>query len=172
MELAIGEMHSGKRTFFTGFINDLTAQRRTEARLQELQSELGHVSRLSAMGEMATTLAHELNQPLGAITNYTNGCRRPPRPSRPRDHRQGTGGSRQGGRAGAAGPADHRPPAGVRRPWRDGETVEPVATMIEEAGALTLAAAGEQGITAHVVPDPRFGSVLVDRVQCSRFWST
>ncbi|MEQ4597770.1 MAG: ATP-binding protein, partial [Methylobacteriaceae bacterium] len=49
-----------------------------------------------------------------------------------------------------------------------GETekrIEPVATMIEEAGALTLAAAGEQGITAHVVPDPRVGSVLVDRVQ-------
>ena len=43
---------------------------RTELRLQELQSELIHVSRLSAMGTMASTLAHELNQPLTAVANY------------------------------------------------------------------------------------------------------
>ena len=76
MELAIGEMRSGDQVFFTGFIIDLTEQQRTQARLQELQSDLAHVSRLSAMGEMASTLAHELNQPLGAIANYTKGCRR------------------------------------------------------------------------------------------------
>ncbi len=46
------------------------------ARLQELQSELVHVSRLSAMGEMASALAHELNQPLSAITNYMKGSHR------------------------------------------------------------------------------------------------
>src|SRR5204863_218025 len=76
MELAIGEMRSGEQVYFTGFINDLTEHQRTQARLQELQSELAHVSRLSAMGEMASALAHELNQPLGAIANYTKGCRR------------------------------------------------------------------------------------------------
>jgi two-component system sensor kinase FixL len=37
--------------------------------MQELQNELVHVSRLTAMGEMASTLAHELNQPLSAIAN-------------------------------------------------------------------------------------------------------
>jgi two-component system sensor kinase FixL len=49
-----------------------------------------------------------------------------------------------------------------------GETekrVEPVATMIEEAGALTLPGADEEGITARVVLDPQAGSVLADRVQ-------
>ncbi|ACK84632.1 PAS domain-containing sensor histidine kinase [Methylorubrum extorquens] len=165
MELAIGEMHSGERTFFTGFINDLTAQRRTEARLQELQSELGHVSRLSAMGEMATTLAHELNQPLGAITNYTNGCRRllahPDPETIARAQEVLDKAAEQALRA-------RQIIARLREFVARGETekrVEPVATMIEEAGALTLAAAGEQGITAHVVPDPRVGSVLVDRVQ-------
>ena len=64
MELSVGEMKSGNRRFFTGFIRDLTERQRTEARLQELQTELVHISRLTAMGEMASALAHELNQPL------------------------------------------------------------------------------------------------------------
>ena len=76
MELAVGEMRSGDRRFFTGFIRDLTERQKTEARLQELQAELVHISRLTAMGEMASTLAHELNQPLSAIANYLKGSRR------------------------------------------------------------------------------------------------
>ena len=76
MELAVGEMKSSNRRFFTGFIRDLSERQKTEARLQELQSELVHISRLTAMGEMASTLAHELNQPLSAIANYTKGARR------------------------------------------------------------------------------------------------
>jgi two-component system, LuxR family, sensor kinase FixL len=76
MELAVGEMKSGAQRFFTGFIRDLTERQQTETRLQELQSELVHISRLTAMGEMASTLAHELNQPLSAISNYLKGSRR------------------------------------------------------------------------------------------------
>ncbi len=57
-------------------VRDLTEYQQTQARLQELQSELVHVSRLSAMGEMASALAHELNQPLAAISNYMKGSRR------------------------------------------------------------------------------------------------
>src|SRR4029079_15989152 len=76
MELAVGEMKSGDQRYFTGFIRDLTERQKTEARLQELQSELVHISRLTAMGEMASTLAHELNQPLSAISNYLRGSRR------------------------------------------------------------------------------------------------
>ena len=76
MELAVGEMRSSNQRFFTGFIRDLTERQQTEARLQELQSELVHISRLTAMGEMASALAHELNQPLSAIANYMKGSRR------------------------------------------------------------------------------------------------
>lgn len=47
-----------------------------ERRAQELQNQLVHVTRLSTMGEMASGIAHELNQPLGAITNYSNVCLR------------------------------------------------------------------------------------------------
>src|SRR4029077_14729908 len=76
MELAVGEMRSGERRFFTGFVRDLSERQATEARLQELQSELVHISRLTALGEMASALAHELNQPLSAIANYVNGSQR------------------------------------------------------------------------------------------------
>lgn len=53
---------------------DLTAVRQAEQQAREHQQELVHVCRLSTMGEMATGLAHELNQPLSAIANYANGC--------------------------------------------------------------------------------------------------
>src|SRR5215475_6848223 len=76
MELSVGEMKTGQQRFFTGYIRDLTERQQTEARLQELQAELVHVSRLTAMGEMASALAHELNQPLSAIANYMKGSRR------------------------------------------------------------------------------------------------
>jgi two-component system, LuxR family, sensor kinase FixL len=76
MDLSVGEMSTGGRRYFIGFIRDLSERQHSESRLQELQSELVHVSRLTAMGEMASALAHELNQPLSAIANYLRGCRR------------------------------------------------------------------------------------------------
>src|SRR5205814_9904421 len=64
MELSVGEMISGEERYFTGFVRDLTERQESERRLQDLQSELIHVARLTALGEMASALAHELNQPL------------------------------------------------------------------------------------------------------------
>ena len=55
---------------------DVTEQQEVAAALQTLQTELVHTSRVNAMGTMATTLAHELNQPLSAIANYAAGCLR------------------------------------------------------------------------------------------------
>jgi two-component system sensor kinase FixL len=76
MELAVGEVVLGPVRQFIGFIRDLTERQRTERRLQEVQAELMHVSRLSAMGQMGAALAHELNQPLTAIINYCQAGRR------------------------------------------------------------------------------------------------
>lgn len=70
-ELYVSEANGGGRRIFTGFVRDLTAREAAEAKLKEVQSELLHISRVSAVGTMATTLAHELNQPLTAIANYT-----------------------------------------------------------------------------------------------------
>ncbi|MCJ2087453.1 PAS domain S-box protein [Methylobacterium sp. E-005] len=165
MELAIGEMRSGEQVYFTGFINDLTEHQRTQARLQELQAELAHVSRLSAMGEMASALAHELNQPLGAIANYTKGCRRLlARPDPEAIARTVDVLDKTAEQALRAGQIIRRLREFVAR----GETekrVEPVARLIEEASALALIGAREHGIVARVVVHPRVGSVLADRVQ-------
>lgn len=55
---------------------DITEQKLAEAALQDLQAELAHASRLSAMGQMAAAIVHELNQPLTAIGNYMAASRR------------------------------------------------------------------------------------------------
>jgi C4-dicarboxylate-specific signal transduction histidine kinase len=55
-------------------IRDITERKRTEELLSQRQEELAHVVRLSTAGEMATGLAHELNQPLYSIANYARGC--------------------------------------------------------------------------------------------------
>lgn len=70
INLAIGEILIGEERVFAGFIRDLTESRETQSQLHSLQSELAHVSRIISMGTLATSLAHELNQPLTAVTNY------------------------------------------------------------------------------------------------------
>lgn len=70
MELSVGEADIGDERVFTGFVRDLTERQDYEKRLHTVQAELAHVSRVTAMGTLATSIAHELNQPLTAITNY------------------------------------------------------------------------------------------------------
>jgi two-component system sensor kinase FixL len=165
MELAVGEMRSSNRRFFTGFIRDLTERQETEARLQELQAELIHISRLTAMGEMASALAHELNQPLAAIANYMKGTRRvletstDERSAMLRDAMDKA--AEQALRAGQ-----------IIRRLRDfvarGESerrVESVKKLIEEASALALVGVKDQGVRVRFVYDPAIDLVLADKVQ-------
>lgn len=70
VDLKIGEARIGDHFLFTAFIRDLTEHQLAEIRMQEMQAELVHFSRLSAVGTMASALAHELNQPLTAVANY------------------------------------------------------------------------------------------------------
>ncbi len=165
MELAVGEMRSGDRRYFTGFIRDLTERQMTEARLQELQSELVHISRLTAMGEMASTLAHELNQPLSAISNYLRGSVRLLEGSS--DERSATM------RDALDKAADQTMRAGqIIRRLRDfvsrGESerrVESVTKLVEEAGALSLVGVKDRGIRVQFKFDAAVDLVLADRVQ-------
>ena len=70
-ELAISEIRHGGERLFIGFIRDLSERRRFEARLNRL-----HSNRIDSMAGMATALAHELNQPLAAASNYLAAARR------------------------------------------------------------------------------------------------
>lgn len=165
LELSVGEVKTANQRFFTGFIRDLTERQESEARLQELQSELVHVSRLTAMGEMASALAHELNQPLAAIANYMKGSRRLLEGST--DERAVIlreamdKASEQALRAGQ-----------VIRRLRDfvarGESerrVEDVRKLVEEASALALVGAKDKGVRVRFDFDPRVDAVLADKVQ-------
>lgn len=75
LQLEVGEAKFGDVRYFTGFIVDLTEKKQTEAELQSLQADLAHASRLSAVGTLASSLAHEINQPLTAIANYLSAAR-------------------------------------------------------------------------------------------------
>jgi two-component system sensor kinase FixL len=70
IDLAIGEAVIAERRLFTGFIRDLTEREQAEKQVHSLQDDLAHVSRVTSMGSLATSIAHELNQPLAAIANY------------------------------------------------------------------------------------------------------
>ncbi len=165
MELAVGEMKSGDRRFFTGFIRDLTERQMTEARLQELQSELVHISRLTAMGEMASTLAHELNQPLSAITNYLRGTRRLLEGNS--DENSATmrdAMDKAGDQAMRAGQIIRRLRDFVSRGESE-RRVENVIKLVEEASALSLVGVKDRGIRVQFQFDPAADLVLADRVQ-------
>jgi two-component system sensor kinase FixL len=165
MEIAVGEMRSSDRHFFTGFIRDITQRQQSEARLQELQAELIHVSRLTAMGQMASALAHELNQPLLAIVGYMKGSRRllesgaEERSSLLRDAMD-----KAGDQALRAGQIIRRLREFVGR--GDSERrVEGVRKLIEEASALALVGTKDQGVRVRFQFDPTVDLVLVDKVQ-------
>ena len=165
MKLAVGEMQSGERRFFTGFIRDLTERQQTEDQLQELQTELARLSRLTAMGEMASTLAHEINQPLSAVSNYLQGCNRlleaveHPNASKIRDALAET--TKQTLRAGniirqlrefvARGETEKRP--------------ENISKLVEEASALALVGAKEEGVKTLFRFENHTDAVLVEKVQ-------
>ncbi|KAA0579851.1 PhnD/SsuA/transferrin family substrate-binding protein [Azospirillum sp. B21] len=64
------------RTANRDLVHEMAERRRAQEDARERQKEMDHVARLSILGEMASNLAHELNQPLGAIANYARGCTR------------------------------------------------------------------------------------------------
>jgi len=67
---------AGRLRFLVGTGIDVTEGRRTEARARELQHHLYRIGRVSELGEMASAIAHELNQPMTAVANYVNASRR------------------------------------------------------------------------------------------------
>ncbi|ACI94237.1 sensor protein FixL [Afipia carboxidovorans OM5] len=165
MHLSIGEMQTEGEPYFTGFVRDLTEYQQTQARMQELQSELVHVSRLTAMGEMASALAHELNQPLAAISNYMKGSRRLlAADTEENRHKIESAMDRAAEQAIRAGQIIRRLREFVSRGESE-KRVEKASKLIEEAGALGLTGAREQGVSLHFHLDPDHDLVLVDRVQ-------
>lgn len=164
MELAVGEVRSGSARVFTGFVRDLTEAQENEARLRELQAEVVHISRLSAMGEMASALAHELNQPLSAIANYLNGARRLLDKAPERDPRIDEAMEKAADQALRAGDIIRR----LRNFLARGEgerSNESLAKLVHEACHLALLGAREANVEVRYSIDPHRDRVMVDRIQ-------
>lgn len=70
LDLSVGEAQTPDGRQFIGILRDLTARKDTERRVNELQADLIRLTRISALDEMGSALAHELNQPLTAILLY------------------------------------------------------------------------------------------------------
>src|SRR3546814_890199 len=70
------EQEDGRSVRIFGTKQDITEEKAAQEKVRALQAELMQASRRSAMGAMAATLAHELNQPLAAIGNFVAGARR------------------------------------------------------------------------------------------------
>jgi two-component system, LuxR family, sensor kinase FixL len=165
MELSVGEARAGDHRAFTGFIRDLTERYATEAQLQEVQAELLHASRLSAVGTLASALAHELNQPLTAIANYAAAGRdliddaRPDSAALIREALDETAAE-----ALRAGQIVRRLRDFVSKGELDTQIL-PLGKLINDATTLGLVGAREKGVEWTIDIEPGVDNVLADRVQ-------
>lgn len=164
IDLTVSETRIGNRRLFVGLARDITHRKQIEARLAQKQAELAHVSRLSVMGEMASALAHEINQPLSAIINYTRASQRllaapqadPARVSAAMDKA-----IRQADRAGEI----------IRRlreflsKGDSQSTIVSVHRIMEDAVGLSQASAGQAAIELRTEPAAALPALLVDNVQ-------
>jgi two-component system sensor kinase FixL len=142
-----------------------TALRDSEIRLQELHAELLHASRLSAMGQMSAALAHELNQPLTAISNYMEAINAlTSQGGNVSPDRLRTIAGRAGEQAVRAGQIIQRLRAFASR----GDTekrIEPLPPLLTEVRELALVGMKQRGIPIQVQEAIPNLSVIVDRIQ-------
>jgi len=79
VEVSFGELSTNGHRLFTGFIRDISERKRADEereRLRQLQADLAHVTRVSTMGELTASLAHEIKQPIGAAVTNAQACLR------------------------------------------------------------------------------------------------
>jgi PAS domain S-box-containing protein len=74
LDVSFAEVGTGDERFFSGIVRDMTERMRAEAALHQAQAELAHVTRVATLGELTASIAHEINQPLGALVNSANAC--------------------------------------------------------------------------------------------------
>jgi two-component system sensor kinase FixL len=147
-----------------GAMSDFTEQHRTQSEMRRMQAELIQVSRLSAMGTMASTLAHELNQPLAALSNFISGTRR--LAENPEVPREVLAEALEGAEAGArrAGEILRRLRTLVSR-GTVSMLVEHLPQLIEEACVLAFIDAQALGIRHRLELDGAAAWVRADRIQ-------
>jgi two-component system sensor kinase FixL len=165
MYLSVGEGYVDGQSIFVGIIHDTTDRHAAEKRLHDIQQELVHVSRLSEMGQMASALAHELNQPLAAISNYVKAAQRTAqRIDHPDAARVSELIEKAAGQALRAGEIIRRLRTFTNK--SDAQRVpEDLNALVEEAMGLALVGTGEANVSVRTELAPHLPPVLADRIQ-------
>jgi len=153
---------SGRVAGLVGIRHDITELKQARERLHRHEMELAHIDRLDMMGELATSLAHELNQPLGAISNYANACLRIVRQGRSEPELLTAGLEDTVAQAKRAGEIIRKARAFVRKDRQQPECTD-LAELIGDALDLAGSRALSKGIRVDVDVAPG-----VPRVRCDR----
>ena len=144
---------------------DVTAKKAAEAQSDMLQAELAHISRVNAIGQLSSALAHELNQPLTAIMNYVGAAKR----------RLKANGGGETEKASAlldraleqterAGKIIHRLRGFLER-REPNRAEEDINEIVQEAVALGFVGAAQENVALKLDLEPDLPLVLIDRIQ-------
>jgi two-component system sensor kinase FixL len=164
IELAVGEAVAKGKHVFTGLIRDISDRQETERRLHEVQADLIHVSRVSAMGELASALAHELNQPLTAISNYLLAARQLVQRGPEHAERASEIIGKSIDQAMRAGQIIRQLRSFVQKREVERAPAE-IGNVVDEASALAFIGLKEKGIRVAIVRQDELPEVPIDRIQ-------
>jgi two-component system sensor kinase FixL len=169
--LSVGRVPGVEPPRFVGFVRDITLQRQAVAAIERerdnerrSQERMLHVSRMATMGAMAAGIAHELNQPLTAITNYALASDRLLALNDPDVAEVRTALREIGSQALRAGEIIHKLRQLVSH-QESVRTVTEVNEIVEELGVLTQADARHSGTRLRLELAPRLPKVNIDRIQ-------
>lgn len=167
VSLTLSPIHddAGRITGISVIARDVTALNRAQQRVRELTAEMVHMSRLTAMGQLSSSLAHELNQPLAAIANYVEAARQlllaasvqpPPRVTEFLE--------KTAGQADRAGQIIRR-----LRGFVEKGTIErmaaPLNDMVKEATALATVGTSADGVEIVYELAPGLPPIEIDKIQ-------
>lgn len=162
--LHISKFEDGKLTF-VGFIQDLTDEAAVERRLSETQAQLQHAGRLGALGEMTTTIAHEINQPLTAAASLAGAASLILRKISAEP-------SEEARRLIDEAVSEIRRASDIIHQMRDfakkrktARSLHDVNKVVEDAGAVALIGAAGDGIDIEYRLRPDVGLANIDRIQ-------
>jgi two-component system sensor kinase FixL len=165
IDLSVGEAQAGNHLAFTGFIRDISDRIAAENALNKVQAALAHASRVTAVGTLASALAHELNQPLTAIANYVSAGRDIVASETPDSREMILEAFEEAAKeAHRAGEIVNR----MRSFMANGEVEMRNLTLgklINDATTLGLVGAKERGVEWWIDIEPDIGDVLADQVQ-------
>jgi two-component system sensor kinase FixL len=164
-KLQLVEAFGGGRRMIAAFVHDLSAEEAREAEFEELQRELAHISRVYEMGTLASTIAHELNQPLMAISNIVQTSADILRRGEPAARTVLAEALTDAGRETLRAGEILRRLRGFLARGDLEKTLEDPCKLAEDAIFFEAARARFRNISCHVDCAPRMPRILVDRVQ-------